>query len=130
MKTIPVEQIEQGQFFRKRTGTYVFLRMSPSSVKHLGLEGDNQFHVYGVCFNGNVTKVKIGTEVVSATVQEFLGNIKEQEDWNRKFSSLEARVANVESKLDSVQPCTYCKEPYDHPNHHIGGSCISFTPRS
>lgn len=68
---IPVEQIEEGGFFKKKSGMYVYLRMSDSSAKFLGLDPDC---IYGTCFNGNVAKVHRGVLVTSATAMDFQNN--------------------------------------------------------
>lgn len=61
-KLVPASAISDwGGCFRKKTGSYVYMRLSESSVKFLKLDPD---YVYGVCYNGNVAKVKKDTLVV------------------------------------------------------------------
>lgn len=48
----PASEIKNGKCFRKKNGEYVYLRISESAVRFLGLD---ETKVYGVCFNGNVT---------------------------------------------------------------------------
>lgn len=76
---ILVEEIESGCFFRKQSGRYAYMRMSDSSAEFIGL--DRSF-IYGVSFNGSVTRVKRGTVVVSVAVDEFIANIKADAAWH------------------------------------------------
>jgi hypothetical protein len=72
----------RSRFFVKRTGTYVYLRLSKSSVKHFGLSPDK---VYGVCFNGNTTTLDPNTLVRPTDVNALVKNMDEEAEWNRMF---------------------------------------------
>ena len=65
--------------FRKRTGSFVYLRLSDSSVRVLDLE---PIFIYGVCYNGNVTRVMPDTLVVEMSLQDMLSNQKSEDEWN------------------------------------------------
>lgn len=75
-----VGEIPQGSYFRKLTGSYVYLRISASSVKFLGLDED---WVYGVCYNGNTVKLKLDHPVIIESIDSFLGNIKDDQEWSK-----------------------------------------------
>lgn len=84
---IPVEDIERGQGFRKLQGTFVYLRISDLAVKHLGLE--YKTYVYGVCFNGNVTKIQRDKLVVPEKPGKMDANRASIELLDNIFSSKE-----------------------------------------
>lgn len=71
--------IERGGFFTKKTGTYVYIRISEASANFLGLDPSK---VYGVSFNGNTCAIDATKDVKESTVQAFLANIKEDIDFN------------------------------------------------
>lgn len=48
-------------YFRKRTGAYVFIRISANAVKFYGLKPD---HIYGICYNGNMADIEPETLVI------------------------------------------------------------------
>lgn len=79
--TVPASQIEEGEFFRKRTGKFVYMRLSPSSLRY-HLKQDTDL-VYGACFNGNVTAVSPETRVIRCTVKGLVKNIKDNRAWER-----------------------------------------------
>lgn len=35
-------------------------------------------------------------------------------------------AASLQTAVDDLSPCVHCQEVYNHPNHHIGGGCVSF----
>ena len=82
MSPVPARTIEPGEFFRKRTGSYVYLRLSPDSLRYHRVR-EPDLLVYGACFNGNITEVLPDTLVVRCTAADFLGNIKEELAWER-----------------------------------------------
>jgi len=59
-------------YFRKPGGTYVYLRMAPSTVKYHGL---NTNRVYGVCFTGNIVVLNPLAPVVLCDVFDMARNI-------------------------------------------------------
>ena len=71
--------VERGGFFTKKTGTYVYIRISESSANFLGLDPTK---VYGVSFNGNTCSIDANKEVKESTVEAFLANIKEGQDFD------------------------------------------------
>jgi len=80
---IPVEEIEQGCCFRKKNGTFAYMRLSESSVRHHRL--DHETHIYGACYNGNITKVKKGTLVEPVDVSVMRENRDAENLWDRVF---------------------------------------------
>lgn len=81
---IPVENIQSGQCFKKKQGTFAYIRISDSSAKFFGLKYET--HVYGVCYNGNMAEIERGKLVVSVDVSAMNENRKAEEDWNRTFA--------------------------------------------
>ena len=77
---VRADEIEQGGWFVKKNGHFAYLKLSESSVRFLGLDED---HVHGVCFNGNMTMVRLGALVRQATFGDYLRNIADQDDWER-----------------------------------------------
>lgn len=71
---VDASTIEQGQCWRKKTGEFVYLAISESAKKFYGLDSNK---LYGVCFNGNMTAVSYGTEVVPMPVSGMHDNQKE-----------------------------------------------------
>lgn len=80
---VHAKTIEQGQCFRKRNGTYAYLRISESAVKFHGLDQDA---VYGVSYNGNMARVEADTLVEPVSVAVMAANQGEEDDWNRTFA--------------------------------------------
>ena len=58
---IDAADVPGGDFFRKRTGSTPYVRLTESSVRYLKLDGDK---VWGVTDYGNVTQVLGHTKVV------------------------------------------------------------------
>lgn len=83
----PVEEIEEGFCFRKKNGTLAYLRISESSVKFHGL--DHETHIYGACYNGNITKVAKGTLVEPVDISVMDENRYAEEEWDRTFAGEE-----------------------------------------
>lgn len=77
---VNIEKIRDGQCFKKRTGTYVYLRISSSSVRFLGLDPEN---AYGVCFNGNIAVIKPQTLVIPMKIDNMVNNQRSQDNWER-----------------------------------------------
>jgi hypothetical protein len=68
LRTVPAEDIEQGECFRKKTGTYIYLRISDSAVRFYiekGLDKEaTPDKIYGVCLvNGNMCSADKHTPV-------------------------------------------------------------------
>lgn len=87
MIPVAASSIQQGEFFRKRTGSYVYLRLAVDSLRYHRVEGHARY-VYGACYNGNVTAVDPTTLVVRCAVQDFLKNIAEEQAWERDVGVL------------------------------------------
>lgn len=79
----PVEEIEEGHCFRKRNGEFAYLRISDSAVKHFGLK--HETHVYGVCYNGNMTEMERGKMVEPVDVSVMDENRGKEEEFDRVF---------------------------------------------
>jgi len=63
-------------YFRKPAGTYVYLKMAPSTVKRCGLNcGSNINKIHGICFNGNITTLNPLKPVVLCDVFDMARNI-------------------------------------------------------
>jgi hypothetical protein len=77
-------EIPRGGFFRKKTGTYVYMRISAAAVRFHKLDENT---VYGVCFNGNVADVPADKEVAVCTLAEFQENIDDDEAWHRAIGA-------------------------------------------
>lgn len=61
--------IREGGCFRKKTGTYIYLRISESSLIHLLGEAYKPHQIYGVClYNGNLAMVDVDQLVWPETV--------------------------------------------------------------
>lgn len=73
-------EIKEGEFFSKKTGTVVYLRISVSAIKFLQL---NPALVYGVCYNGNVTIIKRDTVVKKRVLSDFSNNIQRDKEWEK-----------------------------------------------
>ena len=68
------QEIRPGEWFRKRGGKYVFLRMAESSVRFYKM--DESF-IYGTCFNGNTARVPKDKLVCRATALDYVQNIRD-----------------------------------------------------
>jgi len=64
----------------------VYKTLSEPSVKHYGLDVN---YLYGVCGNGNVTKVKLDTEVEPCTLGDFIDHIHNLGEFDRTFAKSE-----------------------------------------
>ena len=78
-KLVKAKEVEWGQCFRKKTGSYVYLRISEPSAKFHKLDPEK---VYGVCFNGNITDIDPETLVVTMKPSDMDDNRKEHQDWH------------------------------------------------
>ncbi len=79
-KLVPANQVPRGACFRKQAGSFWYLRVSDSSVKHYGLSCDQ---VWGICYNGNVTTVDGETMVHIGRIGDMIQNVAEEQQWNR-----------------------------------------------
>lgn len=97
---VPARELKQGEFFRKRTGTFAYLVISPDSARFLGLSDDK---VYGVSYNGNVAAVAPDLPVARCSLVDFEANQAAEREWNATFARPEksARETSLESMLDS-----------------------------
>jgi hypothetical protein len=80
VQAVPVQSIQPGSWFRKKHGTYAYLRIGADSAKAMSL--DWEARIYGVAFNGNMVAVKPDTEVIPCTILTYLRNVSDQEDLN------------------------------------------------
>lgn len=81
MILIEASNIRDGEYFRKKQGTYVYLRISNSSVGYINLD---RTKVHGICFNGNITIVEPNTLVHRCTFEDFAKNVQDNRDWHEK----------------------------------------------
>lgn len=85
MSTVPASSLYPGEYFRKRTGEFVYLVLRPEALSFHMLHGQkiekSEGHVYGACYNGGVTAVLPTTQVVRCTVEDFLANIAKERTW-------------------------------------------------
>lgn len=70
-KIINASQLQDGELFCRERGTYVYLKISDSAVRFLGL---NVERVYGITFNGNVAITEKQDKVRRASLYEFEDN--------------------------------------------------------
>lgn len=87
MPLVRAQDIESGECFRKKQGTFVYLRISDSSVLFLGLSPGA---VYGVGYNGNVAVLDPETKVHPAKLEDFLTLRGQEEDWNAMVGAQKA----------------------------------------
>ncbi len=78
VELVPASEIIGGQCFRKRTGTYVYLRISESSVRFAKMD---EGVVWGVSYNGNLARVERDTKVVRMPSTTMLLNIDDHIKW-------------------------------------------------
>jgi hypothetical protein len=71
---VPAKDVQDGHFFRKRTGTVVYVKLTSSSVRFLKLDPEK---VYGVCDYGNVTVLDPDKNVVALGETSY----ESDEDW-------------------------------------------------
>ena len=69
---VAAANIEQGKWFIKPNGTYAYMRIAQSSIRHYKL-ADNK--VWGVSFSGGMTNVLPSELVHPASVEDFIRNI-------------------------------------------------------
>ena len=69
-----------GQCFRKKTGEYVYVVISPSSARFAGMD---EAFVWGVSFNGNLAKVDPSTMVVPKPLSAMTDNLEGRRQWER-----------------------------------------------
>lgn len=82
-RTVPARDIDEGEFFRKRTGKFVYLRIKPSALEfHKVPIGDC---IYGVCYNGGLTAVSFDTQVVRCSVYGLVRNITDERRWEDRM---------------------------------------------
>ena len=77
---VEARAITPGKCFLKRKGEYVYVRISESAVKFLGLDGSK---VYGVCYNGNVTVIKPDALVTPLEIKDMLANVNAEKKWEK-----------------------------------------------
>lgn len=74
-ETVPAGSIRDSDCFRKRQGTYVYLRISESSARFAKLDDR---YVWGVCFNGNLVHVTPDTRVVPMDLADLQANAADE----------------------------------------------------
>ena len=94
---IKASAVPQGQFFRKRRGEYVYLRISESSLKFMKVDTTK---VYGVCFNGNVAVVGPDTLVEPCSLSDFTKNIDDDRAWHTTVGARLNPVVDDPYELD------------------------------
>ena len=78
---VPAKDIPEGGFFKKRGGSFIYLRLSDASVKFLKLDTTK---VYGAHDNGNVTVVDADLLVAPMTLRQFTMRYGAADcEWNR-----------------------------------------------
>lgn len=77
---VPAKDVQDGHFFRKRTGTTPYVRLTESSVRFLKLNPDK---VYGVTSYGNVTVMEPDKLVVA------LGEVNHETDEEWDYEQLD-----------------------------------------
>jgi hypothetical protein len=101
MRLIPAKDVQC--CFRKRTGSFVYLKFSESSVRWLKLKEDL---VYGVCYNGNVCWVKPETLVVEMPFSAIAGNAAGEMEWEKNVGvkgGLSERLARLKIEAREKQ---------------------------
>ena len=78
---IEASNIRDGEYFRKKNGEYVYLKMSNSSIGYVNLD---RTKTHGICFNGNITIVEPYTAVIRCTFEDFAKNVQDNRDWHEK----------------------------------------------
>jgi hypothetical protein len=81
--TVLAMTIPEGGFFRKQTGTIVYLRVSESSV---GFHKLDKAKVYGVAYNGNMCCVAPNLPVVPCDARQMDQNRNDDQDWHEQFA--------------------------------------------
>ena len=76
---VKAQEIEQGEWFVKKNGHYAYMRISDSSARFLTL--DSCQYVFGVCYTGNIARVRRGTLVHRATIKDHIANIAANANW-------------------------------------------------
>lgn len=66
---IPASELNQGDFFRKPRGEYVYIRISDSAARFNGMDMSK---IHGVCHNGNMCSVDKMRRVVRMERKDFL----------------------------------------------------------
>jgi hypothetical protein len=107
LELVAAKDINEGDCFRKLTGEYVYVRISPSSVNFFGLPPDQ---VYGVCHNGNMCAVPQTKMVVACSPRDFLQGYANKAEWERSVGVV-SRAKN--------ERCSTCGERYDSHDHLI-----------
>jgi len=67
--TVEARRIGDGGFFRKRPGTYVYMRMHDDAARFLGLDAGK---IHGTGGHGGTASVDKETRVVPCTVHDFM----------------------------------------------------------
>lgn len=83
---VPAGEIDEGECFRKKTGNYIYQRISESAIRFYierdkkNKEGEEEIplgSIYGVCLhNGNMCKVSKETEVWPEKVEWVNNNLE------------------------------------------------------
>lgn len=75
---VEARELRGGECFKKRTGTYAYIKVSRSALKFMGLDPNE---IWGTCFNGNVTKMEPHTKVARVSVRDVYKNMLEIDEW-------------------------------------------------
>jgi hypothetical protein len=90
---IEASNIKQGEYFRKKNGEYVYLKMSNTSIGYINLD---RTKTHGICFNGNITIVEPYTLVYRCTFTDFAKNVADNQNWHMTVAG--RRVHGIEWK--------------------------------
>jgi hypothetical protein len=82
MILIEASNINHGEYFRKKNGTYVYLRISESSLRFINID---PAEIYGVCFNGNIACVNRSTLVERCRFDDFKKNVEANREWHMEI---------------------------------------------
>lgn len=80
---VQAKDLDPGEPFKKRTGSYVHIKLSESSVKWMGLDPN---FIWGVTHNGNVSKLKPNKLVAPSSLIAMIKNTMDTVRWNLTFS--------------------------------------------
>jgi hypothetical protein len=84
--TTAAGDIQQGEFFRKKTGSFVYMVLSDSAARHFKFP-DPENYIYGACFNGNMCAVKKSARVIRMDRADFFGPADEQKKWEKAIGA-------------------------------------------
>ena len=90
---------DYGGCFRKKSGSYWYLRVSESAVKFLKLDATK---VYGVSHNGNITVVEADKVVIEGSLRDMQANADETTAWERSIGVQELSFTSSGNRRRNV----------------------------